>query len=840
MGSQCSKAIISFLHVLSLLIFSTILFTQPLSAQVKPDLSTVKVDELSDQQVGAFVYELQKLGITDQQMDQQLQQMGMSTSNIQLLRRRMNAIRSQGSTAIQPAPKQGNSATTAQRQQLGDSLLGVQQAGKAQFDYVYEQLLTQNFGANVFQNRNLSFEPNIRLATPANYLLGPDDELLIDVSGFSEANYQLKISPEGNIRIPLVGNISVSGKTVEQAGQVIRQRLASTIYTNIKSGNTKVSTTLGAIRSIRVMVIGEATLPGTYTLPSLATVYHALYACGGPSKNGSYRNIELLRNNKVVATIDVYKFLTTGIKKEDIRLMDQDIIRISLYETRVELKGEVKKPGLFDVVKGEKLSDLIRYAGGYTEAAYTSKLQLYRNNEKEREVSTIANNAVTNFTPKAGDTYLVGRIMGRFSNRVNVSGAVYRPGDYELKEGMTLKQLIQSADGLRDDAFLKRAIIHRYKKDLSPEILSFSPEQIINGAAQDIVLQKEDRITIYSQLDLQQARFVAIEGEVMQPGTYLYEEGMRLQDLILMAGGLKASATEKRIEVARRMKQEDSTVRIKDNSTAIILQANISSSLSDSSQYQSFVLDAYDEVVVRKAPGYSEQKNVVIEGEVAYTGKYTLQTKTERISDLVKRAGGLTPFAYVSGAILIRTKRLSKTEQYNFEVGVNNLIKQNYQAGTPEALLQNQLNFAQNRTSENVGIDLEKILDNPGTDYDLLLNDGDTLRIPKQLQTVRVIGEVLYPTLVRYDEDFQFKDYINGAGGYSDRAAKKRAYVVNANGSARGTHSFLFVKDYPKIGPGAEIFVPVKREKEKLKTWELVSITASLATLVAVFFNVVK
>jgi protein involved in polysaccharide export with SLBB domain len=803
-------------------------------AQSKIDLTTVKVEELSDDQLRQLMTEANRLGLSDAQIEQLAIQQGMSPETAAKLKTKLQVVRSN------IAPQYVNPTTTENaglRNKINDSILNLERAPLNDYNFIFNSLVSKNWGAQIFNNRNLSFEPSLKIPTPKNYILATDDELLVDVSGYSEANYRLKVSAEGVIRIPMVGAVTVSGLSIEQAKRIITQKLAGSIYRNINSGKTFVDVTLGNLRSIKISVIGEATLPGTYTLPSVASAYHALYACGGPGANGSYRNIQLIRNNVVIAVIDVYAYLATGTKKNDIRLMDEDVIKINTYSLRIELKGEVKKPGMYDVAKGETLGDILQYAGGFTDNAYTARIQTFSNTNKDRQVTTITYNEFENTIPKKGDAYVIGKILNRFTNRISINGAVYRPGEYQLKNGMKLSELIAAADGLREDAFTKRAVIHRYKDDLSPEIISFDVAKIIDGSTPDIVLKREDKITIYSKFDLKQGRFVSIQGEVQNPGLFLYEEGMHLQDLILMAGGFREAATQNRIEVSRRLKLEDSIGNEKNSKTALIFQHNTAADLSDSAVTSNFSLVAFDEVVIRRAPGYNEQKNVVVEGEVAFTGKYTLQFKTDKISDLVKRAGGLTPFAYVKGAVLVRTKNLTKTEQYNNQQGLSNLLKQNYQAGAPEVLLQNQLT---QKSSETVGIDLEKIIDNPGTGYDLLLNDGDTLRIPKLLQTVRVNGEVLYPTLVRYDEDYKFKDYIIGAGGFAERSAKKRSYVVNANGSAKGTKSFFFIKKYPRIGPGAEIFVPVKKERERLKTAEVITLSATLATLAAVIFNALK
>jgi protein involved in polysaccharide export with SLBB domain len=812
-----------------LLVFAC--FFRPLEgrAQNTDDLSNVHVDELTDEQVRQLVSELDRQGISEDQMEQSALARGMNQVEVVKLKNRISSIRkaiSSGNNAPDQPKTTGN--------HVQDSISALEQKPVSDIGTVFATIKAQNFGYGLFNNPRLTFEPNLRLPTPKNYQLAADDELLIDVSGYSEASYRLKVSPEGVIRIPVAGAIYVNGLTIEQAKKAITQRLASSVYSDIRSGKTTVEVVLGSIRSIKVTIIGEATLPGTYSLPSLATAYNALYACGGPNINGSYRNIQVIRDNQTIAVIDVYKYLVEGNKINDIRLMDQDIIKINTYSVRIELKGEVKKPGLYDVMPGESLSAIMAYAGGFTDNAYTARLRVFRNTDREREVTTVSKEDIERLTPGKGDTYIVGKILNRFSNRVSINGAVYRPGEYELKDGMTLKQLIASADGLREDAFAGRATLHRLKADLSPELVSFDVEKLLSGQQEDIPLHREDRINIYSKFDLKEGYFIDIQGEVLNPGTVLYEEGITVQDLILQAGGLKEGASVKRIEISRRIKDADP--HSANSRTAIIYQQDIRSDLRDSSGASRFILQPFDQVYVYSEPGYSVQQNSVVEGEVIYPGKYTLQAKGDRISDLVGRSGGLTPNAYLQGAVLVRTRRFTGLEQNNREVGFNNLLKQDTEANSSQSV-QQLLTQEMQKRSETVGIDLQKIMASPHSEFDLLLTDGDTLRIPKQLQTVRVSGEVLYPTLVRFNKDYSFKDYILDAGGFSDRSARKKSYVVNANGSVKGTRTFLFFKHYPKLSPGAEIYVPVKRERQPLRATELITLIVSLGTLLLISIN---
>jgi protein involved in polysaccharide export with SLBB domain len=806
------------------------------SAQTSDELSRVRVEELTDEQISRFVLDASRMGIKDEEIEIQALQRGMNPDEIVKLRSRLSAARKLVNNAN---PQLLNPKPNSSKNKIQDSITAIEKSPLLDYIAIFSALRSKNFGAEVFANPKSTFEPNLQLPTPQNYILAAGDELLIDVSGYSEASYRVKVSPEGFIRIPLVGPIPVNGLSIEQAKKNIISKLANTVYTNIKSGKTKVDINLVGIRSIKVTIIGEAIFPGTYTLPSVASVYNALYACSGLNANGCFRNIEVVRNNITVVKIDVYDYLINGSKKNDITLKDNDVIKINTYNVRVELKGEVKKPGIYDVANNETIEKIISYAGGFNEYAYRNKIQVYSNSETDRQISTLKEEQIKTAIPKAGDTYIIGKILNRFTNRIGIKGSVYRPGEYELKNGMTLLLLIEEADGLREDAFLNRGIIHRLKDDLSPEVIAFDLEKLKKGEVKDIELKKEDRITIYSKFDLKEGYYVTIDGEVSSPGIFLYEQGLTIQDLILMAGGLKESASLKRIEVSRRIKGEDAANAV-NTKAAIIFQKDINFNLKDSLYTDTLALSPFDEVTIYTSLGYAVQKNVIIEGEVKFAGKYTLEGKTDRISDLVKRAGGITAEAYLSGAVLTRTKKYSKSEQNNTEQGLNNLLKQNYSAGAPAPFLQLTYNELLQKKSENVGINLKRILENPASKYDLLLNDGDTLRIPKELQTVRVNGEVLYPALVRYNKGNKFKDYISGAGGFSEKSARKKSYVVNANGSAKGTKSFFFIKNYPKVYPGSEIFVPVKRERARVSVLEGITIGTTLVTLSAILLNLLK
>lgn len=803
-------------------------------SQAYADLSNVRVEELTDEQINRFVNQVIRAGIRSENLDQLLIERGLNPQELTKLK-----IRLREAERFRQGVLSASSASTGIARKVNDSLLTQEKNAVTDFNSVFSILSSNHFGFDVFHNPKASFEPNLNIPTPKNYILGTNDQVQIDISGNSEAHYTLIISPEGLIRIPVAGPVAVSGLTIEQAEKSIRDKLAKNGYASIRSGRSRVDITLASVRSIRVTVIGEAYMPGTFTLPSVASAFHALYACGGPSQNGTLREIQVIRNNRVITTIDMYAYLRRGDKSADVVLRDQDVVRIAGFQTRVEIKGEIRKPAFYDVLPGETLDSLVRFAGGFTDRAYTERIRVYRNNATQRSIGTITRSSFGSYVLSGGDSYVIEPILNRFSNRISLKGAVYRPGEYELADQMTLGKLLREADGLREDAYLARGTLHRLKGDLSPQIISFEPGKILAGEEKDIVLQKDDRIVIYSRFDLREAQFVRIDGEVINPGTFLYEEGMGIQDLILLAGGLRESSMLQRVELSRRLR--DSTVALSEETRmAMVFQQDLTPGARDSVAMDTIQLRPFDEVVIRPSPVYFPQKNVYVEGEVLFRGKYTLQSKGDRISDLVERAGGLTPQAYVQGALLVRTRKFNRTEQANYEQGLRNLVKQNLGSGTTQELIKLDVADALQRKSDFVGINLETIIEYPGSKYDLLLEDGDTLRVPKLLQTVRVSGEVFYPTLVRYDRNYKFKSYVNAAGGFGDRALRRKSYVVHPNGSVNATKSFLFVRNYPDINPGSEIFIPTKKPKERLGTGAIVSIAATLVTMCAVLITALK
>ncbi|MGN7205184.1 SLBB domain-containing protein [Pedobacter sp. SAFR-022] len=835
---------IVYLIVFICLGFSTNMFAQ--------SMSNVRVDELSDSQIRSFINQVQASGLPDAQIEQVAIARGMANAEVQKLRERVNRLKNSGGITDRATFTKTPDSLSQKKQtlreysaaQFGDSIASDPdtEAQKA-----LDELKSRIFGASLFKNANPQFVTNLNIATPKNYVVGTGDVLNISIYGYSEAQYELTVTPEGSINIPNVGVIMVAGATIEQASTRIKNQLAK-VYTAIGSGNTRVNITVGNIRSINVILTGEIVRPGTYTLPSLASVFNALYASGGPTENGTMRDIRILRNGRVVSILDVYDFLVDGSLKNNIILQDQDVIFVPAYHKRVELIGEVKRPALFEIKNNETFQNLLDVSGGFTEYAYQDRVQVLKNTRKERRIEDLLSSQFAQYSPESGDKFMVSRILERFENRVVINGAVFRPGAFELSPGLTLSMLIKKADGVTQDAFLNLGTITRQKEDLQSEQLSFNVAAILAGTAPDIPLRKEDVITISSIFDLRDEYTVEILGEVRIPGSYAFSEGRTVKDLIFEAGGFKESASPLRVEISRRM--TDVNVTAGTGQRAKVYQVNLNKAFEG--EGANFILEPFDLVVVRTAPGYETQKTVQIEGEVLFPGVYSISKKDERITDLITRAGGFTPFAYVKGASLKReaiaglrtqasrsdqmeVKRQEEDQKQQVEM-LKSLQQDNQNVALSDTEIQEKLK------NDYVGVDFNRILENPNNRQNLLLKDGDVVYVPKEQQTVDVGGEVLSPVTAVYLPNRSFKDYISQAGGFTEQVLKKRAYVVYANGSVQSTKSFLGIKTYPKIEPGAQIYVPKKkyRERQTLSAQAWVGLGSAIASMAAVIVTLLK
>jgi len=823
-------------------LFTLLLFTQAANAQT--DYSNIKADNLTDAQVKTMIQRAEALGYSDAQLIQMAQAQGMKSAEIEKLRIRVENVRNQGAAAsgsmdaVKSVTTQNGRIYPADSLKSGDDNLLNSNSGLSSVKKVTNYINPKIFGSELFANGDLKFEPNLRMATPKSYVIGPEDELLIDLTGDNEANYRLKVSPDGNISLQYVGLISVGGLSIEQATSKVRAAMSKT-YPSLRTGGSQVAINLGNIRSISVTIVGNAVKPGTYTLASLATVFNALYACGGPSQNGSFRKIQVLRNNKIISTIDVYDFLLRGIQSKNIRLQDQDVINIPVYQTRVEMTGEVKRPAIFEVLNTESLEQVIDFAGGFSNEAYTAKIKVLQNTNKERKIIDINADNFNTYYPLNGDTYVVEKILDRFANRVEISGAVFRPGQFELVKGLTLKGLITKADGLKEDAFLNRGYISRLNPDNTQSLISFDVQKIIAGTEADIPLLREDKVTISSIFDLREEYKVTIQGAVRAPGTFDFAENTSLEALIQKAGGFKEGATPERIEISRRVKNSD--VMSLSAITAQVFTVTVDPKLQLIGE--PFILQPFDIVSVRNSEGFQTQKQVRIEGEVLHPGIYTLSRKDERISDVMKRVGGLTPSAYADGASLKRPGQnyLSDEDRQDRskddKVNLRNLNRMKEQGAKDTTSIDKELDVL---SSDLVGIDLKRAIGEPMGRNDLILEDGDVIRVPRQLQTVKVIGEVLKPNSMIYAKGKSLKTYINGSGGFSYNAYKKATYVVYPNGSVAANKKFLFFNNFPKVTPGSEIFVPKRAERERMSLGSLVGLSTALASMAAIIVTLLK
>ena len=776
------------------------------------DLSKIKIEELSDEQIRQIRQQAEESGLTESQMKAALITRGFPPNELYKLENRLKLIDSGLSEEeISDRSRQDTTQTSY------DPELSIE------FEPGPESRI---FGYDLFRNKNLTFEPSLNIPAPPNYKLGPGDQLIIDIWGASQQNYQLPITPEGNIYIEDLGPIHVTGLTIEQASDRIVGRLKN-IYSGLSGPdrNTYSQITLGNTRSINIFIIGEVKLPGTFTLSAFATVANALFASGGPTINGSFRNIELLRNDELVATLDIYEFLMKGKRYNNIRLQDQDIIKVNPYVSRIDLTGEVKRPGLYELAEEEVLQDVISFAGGFSDKAYRKLLTVYRKTDTERKILNVSKEDIESFIMQDGDSIPVAPILKRFENRVSINGAVYRPGDYSLSDGLTLNELINRAEGLKDDAFLNRALVYRTREDLSLEIIPVNLKTIINNET-SFTLIKEDIVSVASIFDLREDYYVEISGEINKEGIFPYMGNTTLEDIIVMAGGLKESASLSKAEVARRIKFGD--MELKNGKISDIFYFNIDKELNISSAASSFKLEPFDQVFIRKSPGYEEAKSLMIEGEIVFPGTYILSSKSDRISDLIERAGGLTSEAYMEGAQLMRKLEI------NQELRQRTL--ENLMSESEDSL---QIDIGDSN-EQAIGIDLNNIMESPGNKFDLLLQENDRLIIPKELQTVRLSGALLFPITVRYDKSFNFNKYISMSGGFAGNAKKKKTYVIYANGSVDKTNSFMGFKKFPEVAPGAEIVVPQKQQKERMSTGEIIGITSALSSMALIIVTIIN
>jgi protein involved in polysaccharide export with SLBB domain len=853
-------------------------------SQSLQDIQNLRIDDLSDAQIEQLINRAESSGINEQQLEYMARERGMPATEVAKLRQRIQDLRS-GNRENGDVQRQERQAREVEgrrgQQEVFDSL----RKSDPYYDLTPKQ--KKIFGFTLFHNKELDFNPNLNIPTPENYIIGTGDQLLIDVYGASQQSYDVTVNPEGRIFIPNVGPVEVGGATINAATSRLKTSL-SRIYSGLQGNNpnTFLQVRLGNIRTINVTMAGELRKPGTYNLPSFGSVFNALYTAGGPNENGSFRHIQVYRDNTLVVETDIYNFLMQGSDSGNIRLQDNDVVIVPPIRTRVEIEGPVRRPGLFEVKPGETIEDILAFAGGFTDKAFTQRITVKRSTGEQMRVEDVEEGEFEKFHPQDGDQFIVGEILQRYENRVQVSGAVRRPGEFALSEGMTVRSLLEKAGGLRGDAFLNHATLYRTNENFTQEVLSLDILAILDGSVPDVTLRREDVLNVPSIHDIKEEYYLQISGEVNQTGIFPYKNNMTVGDLIIRARGFKESATNSFVEIARRVKGDPS------GKIAEIIILEIDPQLDLTAGDAQIILKPFDHVFVRKSPGFQRERLVKVEGEVFYPGEFALIDHDERISDLLERSGGLNQFAYVEGAKLTRRTEYyneleeeerklrqlqsllseveaegegEKVEPTEAEKKLIGRIEKRIEILREEERKQKDMRHRNReeetiideryalldgadttsaklelRETEMVGIELQKILENPGSKFDLILQEGDVISIPKELQTVRMRGEVLFPTTARYDVKRKFKNYISRAGGFSEDARKSRSYVIYANGDVQRTKKFLFFNNYPHIEPGAEIIVPEKPQRQILSPQAWVTIGSGLATIALVVTQILN
>ncbi len=825
---------------------------------------------MSDDQVVRYVMEQQEKGKDQQYIVSQLLQKGVTVDQLRRIRKKYEAEQNQPGALDLTGTTQAKSGTsrlrtnkektrderqkqngymirsqreikdgedkTLRSQQLNEEIGFMDIDSLIYYRNYFKEDDRQVFGRNIFNNEMLTFEPSMNIPTPANYRLGAGDAVIIDVWGASQTTFEGTVSPDGTVTIEGVGPLTLAGMTVKEANDYVKKQLGR-FYSN-----SNITLTVGETRSIQVQVMGEVMVPGTYTLSALSSAFNALYAAGGISEIGTLRDIKVFRQGRVVSTIDVYDYILNGNTKGDIRLADNDVIVVGPYECLVNIRGKVKRPMFYEMKEDESVSRILDYAGGFAGDAYTDNVRLIRKSGREYSVYTVGEFEMNGFLLKDGDSLYVDSIIPRFSNMAEIRGAVFHPGQYQMDGSIkTVRQLIKAADGLREDAFLKRAVMHRQKEDLTMEALSVDVEGIMDGTVADIPLRKNDILFIPSSLDMKGERTLTIDGEVNFPGVYQYADNTTIEDLVLQAGGLTEAASMAKVDVFRRIKNPDA---VTDDEK---LSETYSFSLRDGlvmGDGQDFHLQPYDEVFVRKSPAYSEQRNVKISGAVNFSGNYAMDNKDYRLSDLVKAAGGLSSLAYAKGARLQRTlteeekkQRESALKASQIQIYEESLrSEKTFDMARADSIMNLKLDLGD---TYPVAINLEKAMQNPGSLDDVRLREGDELVVPQFSNTVKISGEVMYPISINYEKGKSLSYYIKRAGGYADRAHKSRVYTIYMNGSVEQ----LGRRSSRSIQPGCEIVVPTKPQRNKMTPQEMMTIgtsTASIATMIATLVNILK
>jgi len=836
----------ALLSLCFLLLSSTIVLAQNAGNLLAgKDLSTIKVDALTDAELAQIQAQLKQSGVSIDMVESQAIAKGMSPAEFAKLKARLANVKG-GVKGTSPLTKKTVKKATDNAQDSTE-----------QDFFIESKINPLIYGSELFANSQ-GFKNNENVATPLNYEVGTNDVLKLVVYGVQEYSADLDVSKEGTVLIENVGRIKVAGLSIEAATTRIKQQMANTAYPSLRSGESKMALTVGDTRTIQVTIIG-AQRSGNYNVSSLSNVLSALTMAGGPSEIGSYRAIELIRDNKVVKTFDLYAFMQNGDQSQNMGLKDRDVIKVPPYKGRIEIKGQVKRPGIFELNATESFKQFLQYAGGFDDTAYTAWVKVIQKNDKEKAVKDLAQNQFTSYQPQGGDIIQVSKILDRFQNRVKLTGAVFRPDVYELTEGMRISDLVQRADGLREDAFIGRAQLIRLKPNLLKELVTINLSKALQkDPNENIFLQREDELYINSIVDLRDSLTVDLLGEVRSQGRFTYVDSMTVKDLILMAGGFNYAAN-KQIEVARLIQYGD---RVTNNQVATILKTEVNGDLSFNAGQENFVLQPMDVVTITKKVGFTNPEVVSISGQVQNVGKYTLSTRVERVSDIVKRAGGLIGEAYGEGAYIKRSRynidtlksdesktsieeaynRKFKAQQEAEKQNINTLLNGSNNNGQTNMAdvnvkkknLKDTLDLLFKELNEDtyqIAIDINKIMEKPGSELDLVLRDKDEIMIPKTDNRVKISGGVLRPTNIVYRDGLTIGECISAAGGISEYAKRGRAYVVYANGKSSRTRHFGLFRLNPSIKPGSEIVLPETNEKKEKTITTFIQFTTVLAQI---------
>lgn len=810
------------------------------------DLSTVKVDYLSDDEIARIISQLKSNSATIDDVESMALSKGMSQNEFNKLRARVKEYEKKNPNDKDKKDKDKKDKDKKDKDKLKDtdedSEFGRKQE-KIKNEKIKDSLNALIFGSELFDNPTLSFEPDLKMATPVNYVLGPGDKLEVSVYGVQQFDDTVPVNFEGKITIQNVGQIAVAGMSIEAATQKIRAAIAR-VYSTVRSGQSQVSVSLSDIRTIKVTIVGGKQ-PGNYSISSLASVYNALHLAGGPGKNGSYRNIELIRNNKVYKNVDIYKFIVKGDQSENVNLRDNDVIRIPAYTERVVVEGEVKRPGIFEMKKGETFSDLLNFASGFNEFAYTASVNVLQKTGKEFKVHDINESEFGSYLPKSGDVFKVTKILNRFENRIKIEGAVFRPDYYSYSEGMRISDLITRAEGIKEDAYTKRARIIRLKTDLTTEIVNVDLSAALSGDLNsDIELKREDIVTVYSILDFREEYKITIDGEVKNPGEYEYFDNLTLNDLVVQVGGLTGSAS-KRVEIARMVKSD----AIDDSDPKRIELVELEITADNNEQIKNFVLKPFDVINIRKMAVYEKPEMVKVTGAVTYPGKYVLANKRETVYNVVMRAGGLTSIANLDGMKIrrpIKEEQIEQLESVNLNLDKKQITEEgkdlkesNFKdkdtlSSKLSKKLRDELKFA------TIPVNWEKIVKDKNHYSNVTLFPGDEIEVAVYNEGVKVTGNVLLTSEIPYRSGKGFRYYIDAVGGVDYKGWKKKAYIIYPNGKASVTGSFLFFRSYPKVTPDSQIVVPEKPEMKRMSAGEWAGIGSALASIALLIVTAFK